>query len=337
MYGGRTRPKRMQSQVRVARITGTTTKGGASLPFITTGVPKRRGSLMLKIAGTTPARPTSRSCFDRAKSSISASARVVPEPPCQMNQTKNSWVNTCGGGCPALTAAMFSASAESHSGFTAASTDSTCTPTIHSALSMSTTSRTAASESPPCTKGRNRAEMPPTRSTPATCTRNHTTPMQIEVGSSAAKLRTTTSGAPPLSRIPQRRCAKKWITSTAKIAAAKEGNRPAAPSVDNPIATPRQRQRRRRARIDGDQPRARQIPGAQRGLRRQEPRQPRPGRLPQQQERAPHQDDRQRAHHSVPDGLQVRLLRQRVPDGVRPVPERARRGRGRRVRGVDRS
>ena len=78
---------------------------------------------MLKMAGTMPAFPTSRSCFDRANRSISAKASVVPDPPCQTNQMKNSWVNTWGGGSPALAAAMFSASACSQSGRTAASTE----------------------------------------------------------------------------------------------------------------------------------------------------------------------------------------------------------------------
>src|SRR3954469_6573946 len=104
----------------ITPMTGASTNGGASLPFITTGAPKSSGSLMLKMAGTIPALPTSRSCLLFAKSSSSAKARVVPDPPCQTNQMKNSCVNTCGGGWPALAAAMFSASAASQRGRTAA-------------------------------------------------------------------------------------------------------------------------------------------------------------------------------------------------------------------------
>src|SRR5207248_2834058 len=76
------------------------------------------------------------------------------------------------------------------------------TPTSHSALSMTTTTTTAARLSPPRTSGRKIAAIPLTRSTPKTWTRAHTTPMSSALGSKAAKLRTTTSGAPPLSRLP---------------------------------------------------------------------------------------------------------------------------------------
>src|SRR6266850_6666643 len=230
MYGGRTSPNRIAHQDRITSTVGASTKGGASLPFITTGAPKRSGSLMLNIAGTIPAFPTSRSCLLLAKSSISAKARVVPDPPCQTNQMKNSWVNTWGGGCPALAAAMFSASAASQSGRTAARMEIPCTPTSQSPLSISTTISTAGSESPPCSRGRIIAAIPPARSIPRTCTTNQTSTTQLTLGSSAAKLRTTTSGAPPVSLMPQFLCWKKCSVSTTKIAAAKAGNRPAAPS-----------------------------------------------------------------------------------------------------------
>ena len=52
----------------------------------------------------------------------------------------------------------------------------------------------------------------------------------VTVGSIAAKLRTTTSGAPPLILMPHLRRWKACSTSTAKMAAAKAGKRPAAPS-----------------------------------------------------------------------------------------------------------
>src|SRR5437868_637729 len=86
MYGGRTMPKCIAAQLSATMIAGASTKGGASLPFMTTGVPKMSGSLMLKIAGTMPARPTRRSCFDLANSRSRASASVAPDPPCQVNQ-----------------------------------------------------------------------------------------------------------------------------------------------------------------------------------------------------------------------------------------------------------
>src|SRR5438105_3543800 len=122
-YGGRTTPKCIAHQDSTTRTMGAAMKGGASLPFITTGAPKSKGSLMLKMAGTMPALPTRRSCLLRAKSSRRAKASVVTEPTCQTNQMKNSCVKTCGADCPALAAAMFSASAASQSGRTAASTE----------------------------------------------------------------------------------------------------------------------------------------------------------------------------------------------------------------------
>ena len=74
------------------------------------------------------------------------------------------------------------------------------------------------------------AAIPPARSIPSTCTTIQTSTTQLTLGNRAAKLRTTTSGAPPLILMPHLRRWKACSTSTAKMAAAKAGKRPAAPS-----------------------------------------------------------------------------------------------------------
>src|SRR5207237_4934113 len=78
--------------------------------------------------------------------------------------------------------------------------------------------------------------------------------------------------------------------------------------------------RRRRARIEGHQPGARRISSQERRGRGKKPRQPGPGRLSQQQEKTPEQDERKASYDAVADRIQVRLLSERAPQSVKPLP-----------------
>ena len=72
--------------------------------FITIGVPKMTGSLMLKQLGTRLSFPMVRRCADLLRQNSSTSPIVAPEPPMTIRKFQNASVMMCVIGNPAASA-----------------------------------------------------------------------------------------------------------------------------------------------------------------------------------------------------------------------------------------
>ncbi len=326
IYGARTQPRWIASHVVITATSGAATKGGASLPFITTGAPKSSGSLMLKSAGTIPARPTSRSCFDFAKSKSSAKASVT------LAAAHGGHVLGQRGEPERLHRRQHREPVHAHQPQRA----------VDEHDDDHRRQRIAAAQERPENGGDATGQVDaedvndePDKRDAGEGRQEGGEAADHHVGRAAGELDPPLALVEEVQRLDgedgggesgeeagraQRRHGQRLVDRVLRDQ--EDGERGGRAGDLVGLAAFRERERGRRAGVDRDEPGAGRISREQRRRGGQEAREPRPRRLSEQQKEAAEQDKRQAAHHAVAHGHEVRLFREGVAECLNAFPHR---------------